>query len=475
MTHSRFPEDFVWGAATAAYQIEGAATRRRPRPVDLGHLQPYARARSADGHTGDVACDHYHRYRDDVALMRELGLRRVPVLGRLAAHPARRHRPGQPARAGLLRPAGRRAARRGESTRCVTLYHWDLPQALEDRGGWTNRDTAYRFADYAAARARPAGRPGARRGRRSTSRGVSAFLGYANGVHAPGRQEPGGAPSPPPTTCCWATAWRRRALRAAGRAAASASRSTSAADRARPTRRAPARRRRGRRLIDGLQNRLFLDPLLRGALPGGRAREHAARIGGPTHIQRRRPEAHRRADRPARDQLLHPVRTWQAGPAAPATPPTRAPRASSSCRRGAPTTAMGWPIDADRADPAAGAARRTTTRGGPLMITENGAAFDDGVDCRRPAGCTTPTGSPTSTGTCARRTRRSPGAWTCAAISSGRCWTTSSGRRATGKRFGIVHVDYADPAARTKDSALWYRGGDRRERPVDAAGRDSRV
>ncbi len=147
MTFHAFPEGFEWGASTAAYQIEGAAFEdgRGLSIWDVFCRQP---GRVVNGDTGDVACDHYHRYREDVALMRELGLQtyrfsigwpRVLPFGR-----------GEPNGKGLafydrlvdaLLEAGIRP--------CPTLYHWDLPQALQDLGGWANRDTAAHFADYA--------------------------------------------------------------------------------------------------------------------------------------------------------------------------------------------------------------------------------------------------------------------------------------------------------------------------------------
>ena len=153
-----FPAGFVWGAATAAYQIEGAAAEdgRTPSIWDTFSHTP---GKVANGDTGDVAADHYHRYRDDVALMADLGPRRLPVLGVVAAGrcPRRRRRrtPGLDFYSRLVDELLAAA-----STRSLTLYHWDLPQELEDAGGWINRDTADRFADYAAVVAERARRPG---------------------------------------------------------------------------------------------------------------------------------------------------------------------------------------------------------------------------------------------------------------------------------------------------------------------------
>ena len=142
-----FPPGFVWGAATAAYQIEGAARDdgRGPSIWDAFCRVP---GKVAGGHTGDVACDHYHRFRDDVRLMAGLGLDAYRFS---VAWPR-----VQPDGSGPADPRGIGFYDRlvdalldAGVTPYATLYHWDLPQALEDLGGWTSRDTALRFADYA--------------------------------------------------------------------------------------------------------------------------------------------------------------------------------------------------------------------------------------------------------------------------------------------------------------------------------------
>jgi beta-glucosidase len=182
-----FPPSFVWGAATAAYQIEGAAAEdgRTPSMWDVFAHTP---GKVANGDTGDVAADHYHRYRDDVALMTDLGI---------AAYRFSVSWPRViPGGIGAINPKGidfysrlvdELLAARIAPT--LTLYHWDLPKELEDAGGWTNRDTAYRFADYAAT---VAGQLGDRVPTWTTLNEpwCSAFLGYAAGEHAPGHTDP---------------------------------------------------------------------------------------------------------------------------------------------------------------------------------------------------------------------------------------------------------------------------------------------
>ena len=105
-----FPPDFLWGTATAAYQVEGAVERGRPRRVHLGPLQPHAGERSPNGETGDVACDQYHRYAEDVDLMADLGLRGIPLQHRLATLFPDGHGELNQTRPRLLQPAGGQAA-----------------------------------------------------------------------------------------------------------------------------------------------------------------------------------------------------------------------------------------------------------------------------------------------------------------------------------------------------------------------------
>ncbi|GAA3580278.1 GH1 family beta-glucosidase [Kribbella ginsengisoli] len=180
-----FGPDFLWGVSTSAYQIEGAVTEggRGRSTWDTFCAEP---GRIKDGDTGEVACDHYHRYAEDVALMKELG---VDVYRFSFSWPR-----VQPTGKGLanghgldfydrlidsLLEAGIKPA--------PTLFHWDTPQELEDAGGWLNRDITYRFADYAKILAE-----------RFSDRVplwmtinepmVLTLIGYAVGGHAPGKQ-----------------------------------------------------------------------------------------------------------------------------------------------------------------------------------------------------------------------------------------------------------------------------------------------
>jgi len=180
----RFPEGFLWGASTAAYQIEGAVAEdgRGPSIWDtFSHLE----GRTKEGDTGDVAADHYHRWPEDVALLTELGANAYRFS---IAWPRI-----QPSGSGPANPRGldfydRLVDALGERgiTPLPTLFHWDLPQPLEDEGGWLNRQTAYQFAQYAAL---VADRLGDRVKLWITLNEpfIHMTLGYALGMHAPGR------------------------------------------------------------------------------------------------------------------------------------------------------------------------------------------------------------------------------------------------------------------------------------------------
>lgn len=178
-----FPEHWVWGTATAAYQVEGAV-REDGRGVSIWDTFTHTPGTIANGDTGDIAADHYHRYPQDVALLRELGVgayrfsiawpRIFPEGG------------GRPNAAGI--DFYRRLADSLQSAGIapyVTLYHWDLPQALQDRGGWTERDTARRFGELAHTMATTLG-DGVHHWFTINEPWVAAFLGHLTGQHAPG-------------------------------------------------------------------------------------------------------------------------------------------------------------------------------------------------------------------------------------------------------------------------------------------------
>ncbi len=181
-----FPKDFVWGAATASYQIEGA-WNEDGKGESIWDRFSHTPGKIHHGDTGDVACDHYHRWRDDIALMQQLNLK------------AYRFSIGWP----RILPAGRGAVNpRGLDfynrlvdgllaaglTPFITLYHWDLPQALEDQGGWPARATAEAFVEYADVVSRALG-DRVKHWITHNEPAVATWLGYWIGEHAPGHHD----------------------------------------------------------------------------------------------------------------------------------------------------------------------------------------------------------------------------------------------------------------------------------------------
>ena len=201
----RFPDGFLWGAATAAYQIEGAPDVDGKGP-SIWDTFSHTPGKTFHGDTGDVACDSYHRYPEDIEMLKRLGVGayrfslswpRIQADGR-----------GEPNSKGLdyynrlidaLLEAGIEPA--------VTLYHWDLPQALQDKGGWANRDIAEAFAEYAAIAGEAFG-DRVHKWITLNEPWVVAHVGYRDGTRPASRSRP--RRSPPTITCCSHTAGRSR-------------------------------------------------------------------------------------------------------------------------------------------------------------------------------------------------------------------------------------------------------------------------
>jgi beta-glucosidase len=256
----KFPDGFLWGTATASYQIEGAVGEGG-RGASIWDTFSHTPGKVYRGDTGDIACDHYHRLEGDLDLMSDLGLEayrfsvawpRVQPTGS-----------GTPNREGL--DFYRRLVdglRQRDIVPMLTLYHWDLPQALEDRGGWTSRETSERFAEYAGivyeALSEEVGH-----WITLNEPWVAAWMGYGLGVHAPGRSDSAAA-----------LAATHHLLLGHGLAM---ERMRSAGDDnqlgvtlnlhpGHPSRDTEADRKAARR-VDGQANRLYLDPLFRGEYP----------------------------------------------------------------------------------------------------------------------------------------------------------------------------------------------------------------
>ena len=463
----RLPTGFLWGAGTAAYQIEGASTAdgRGPSIWDTFSRVP---GTVRGGGTGDVAVDHYHRYREDVALLAELGLSAY----RFSVSWPRI----QPTGVGPAEQRGLDFYRRlvdelldSGIEPWLTLYHWDLPQALEDAGGWPARDTAYRFADYAATVHSALG-DRVRTWTTLNEPWCSAFLGYASGEHAPGRQEPA-ASVRAAHHLLLGHGLATGALRAGGydpRIAISLN--LYGIEPATPADADAARR------IDGLQNRLFLDPVLRGAYPADVVADLAP-VTGFEHV--------RDGDLAAiaapldalginyysrfvvRDGAGTGPRPGPAGGERLLASPYPGAAAIGFDRGGPDRTVMDWEIHA------AGLARvlvRVATEYDPppLYVTENGAAFTDVV---------TPDGrvhDRERTDYLAAHLEACLDAVAAGVDLRGYfAWTfLDNFEWAWGydMRFGLVHVDHRTQRRLLKDSARWYAGSARRNAPMAVDG-----
>jgi beta-glucosidase len=381
MTPRAFPQDFAFGAATAAYQIEGAAHEdgRTDSIWDAFCRLPGA---VVNGDNGEIACDHYHRYRDDVALMARLGLQTY----RFSTSWSRVCPDGGPVNlAGLdfysrlvdeLLAAGIRP--------WLTLYHWDLPQRLEDAGGWVSRDTAYRFLDYSLAVHDVLGD-------RVTDWTTlnepwcSSFLGYIGGEHAPGRQDPAAGLAAAHHLLLGHGLVAQSLRQRDPSLALGITLNLTVADPVDPT---DAADLDAARRIDGQFNRFFLDPILRGSYPDDVLADVAhlgfAEVVHPGDLDiistpldvlginyyhgnavSARPSEH------------------ETTTAAPSPRIKRSPFPAADDvhwhRRDLPQTAMGWEVQPE------GLTRLlrrvhddyTSDAGVRLWITENGAAYDD--------------------------------------------------------------------------------------------------
>lgn len=181
----QFPDDFLWGTATAAYQIEGAH-EEDGRGESIWDRFSHTPGNVTAGDTGDIACDHYHRYPEDLQLLTDLGVGSYRFsISWPRVYPEKGH----------FNPAGLdfykrllAGLRERNIVPAVTLYHWDLPQWCQDEGGWMNRDTVQHFVDFAETVFRELG-PSVPFWITHNEPFCSAFLGHGIGVHAPGHRD----------------------------------------------------------------------------------------------------------------------------------------------------------------------------------------------------------------------------------------------------------------------------------------------
>jgi len=260
LTQGGFPGAFAWGAATSAYQIEGAA-REDGKGESIWDRFTHTPGKIEGGATGDLACDHYHRWQDDLDLMARLGLNAYRFsVAWTRVFPegyGRLNLPGLDFYDRLVDGLLARGA-----APYMTLYHWDLPQALQEHGGWLTRDTANAFADFAQAMAK---RLGDRVDHWITlNEPMSVVLeGYINGNHAPGLRDETLA-LPVAHHLLLAHGLALQAIRAEAPTVDAGITLNlmavePASDRAEDVEAAQR--------LDGLANRMFLDPVLRGEYP----------------------------------------------------------------------------------------------------------------------------------------------------------------------------------------------------------------
>ncbi|MGF7237602.1 MAG: GH1 family beta-glucosidase [Frankia sp.] len=443
-----FPAGFQWGAGTACYQIEGAVAEdgRRPSIWDTFSHTP-GKVRGDD--TGDIACDHYRRYASDVALMAEIGLDayrfsvcwpRIQPIGRGPVN-----QPGLDFYQRLtdsLLAAG--------ITPVVTLYHWDLPQALEDAGGWPARDTALRFAEFASVVHEALG-DRVDLWTTLNEPWCSAYVGYGVGRHAPGRRD-------------WGAAVRAHhhlllghglaveALRANARPAQTVSLALNLAP-VHPRSPHP-RDLAAAELVDMMFNRSFLDPVLRGRYPDpvlatfDRFTPVAELIhdGDPAII-----------GAPIDSLGVNYYWSHEVAGATPTEPGTENEWVGTEqvvrVHQPPPYTASGWPVNPD-------GLREMLVRlardypGLPMTVTENGAAYPDRTD---------PDGAVPDLDRIGYLDQHLRAAH--AAISAGAdlrgyfVWSLMDNfewAEGYAHRFGLIHVDYPTGKRTPKASAGWY-------------------
>jgi beta-glucosidase len=427
------PDGFTWGVSTSAYQIEGAAAEdgRGPSIWDTFAAEP---GRIADGTTGADACDHYHRYAEDVALIADLG---VGAYRFSISWPR-----VQPDGTGAANPAGLAfydrlvdaLLERGIAP-VATLFHWDLPQPLQDRGGWRSRDTAHRMGDYAGLVADALG-DRVRMWITLNEPFVHMSFGYGLGVHAPGETLLFGA-YPVGHHQLLGHGFAVAALRDRGDVPVAIANNYSPA---RPASDAPADRVAAD-AYDALHNRLFTEPLLGLGYPDGTVDPAVVAAGDL-------------------DVIAAPIDALGVNYYTPTC--VRAPEEGGPLPfeivplDGYPVTAFGWPVAPDGLrELLVGLHRRYGAALPPVYVTESGCAYDDVVG---------PDGScddPRRIGYLdahVRALREAQGdgvdvrgyfVWSLLDN-----WEWAEGFT---KRFGLVHVDYATQRRTPKSSYRWLR------------------
>ncbi|HET9599470.1 MAG TPA: GH1 family beta-glucosidase [Anaeromyxobacteraceae bacterium] len=433
-----FPRRFLWGAGTSAYQVEGSPLADGAGP-SIWHRFAHTPGTIRDGDTGDVACDQYHRFRDDVALMRELGLTAYRFS---IAWPR-----VLPAGTGALNPKALDHYERlvdellaSGIEPMATLYHWDLPAALDDRGGWLNPDVAGWFAEYSRAVFRRLD-DRVRLWATLNEPWVVADGGYLHGVLAPGHRSPYEAPRAS-HNLLRAHAAAVAAYRAEGRHQIGLvvnlepkhPASTGGED-VEATRRA-----------DAYMNRQYLEPSLRGRYP-----EELEDVFGeawpgwsPEDVAGLRTEIDfLGVNYYTRSLTRADAQSWPL-------------RAAAVRREGATYTETGWEVyPAGLAETLSWVKERYGDV--PLYVTENGAAFPDPSQARD-----TGVDDPLRVAYLREHLRAVQSALAAGCDVRGYfVWSLLDNlewAHGFSKRFGIVHVDFATQRRTPKSSARYYAG-----------------
>ena len=448
MSSTSFPRDVLWGAATSAYQVEGA-TGDDGRGLSIWDAFAATPGRTHEGATGAIAADHYHRMRQDVALMADLGLNayRFSIAWPRVLPEGR----GQVNAAGLDFYEGLIDALLDHGiTPVATLYHWDLPLALEAQGGWRARATAEAFADYAEIVVKRLG-DRVRHWVTVNEPWCSAYLGYCEGVHAPGIRDDAQGAVDVGHHLLLAHGLAAQRIRQVGGAAARVGAALNlfpifAGDAGAATVRAVER-------ADRFHNRWFLDPLYRGRYPDGLFAELGATpppicdgdmelISAPTDflginyynrwvVRGASSNGHNGAGGTAAD--LEYV--------------TNLPRAER--------TAMGWEVYPHGLTLLLEDLTRTY-HPPALLVTENGAAYEDSVTA---AGRVTDSQRLTylrehldALGRAVEQGAPVAGYFVWSLLDN---FEWSEGYS---KRFGLIYVEYATQRRIVKDSGRWYAG-----------------
>jgi beta-glucosidase len=434
-----FPKGFLWGTATASYQIEGAV-HQGGRGETIWDRFCHTPGKIEGGDTGDIACDHYNRFREDVGLMAHLGLKayRFSIAwARIFPAGKGRHNPeGLDFYQSLVE-----ALQENGIVPMATLYHWDLPQQLQEKGGWENRDTSHYFADYAAYLFE---RLGDRVGYWITHNEpwVTAFMGHDTGVHAPGLKNRRAALEVSHQLLlshCEATAIYRQTGRS-GKIGIALNlhpiypHSDSPGDRDAAS------------IADGYINRWFLDPLCRGDYPEDMRELYLKAYDAPSMTQEDLSLFRETQTDFVGVNYYFPYRV-RSGPKLgwfDIVPP----------EKGADTTEMGWEIYPEGMYETL--LRLHREYGSPqLFITENGAAFRDEMDANGQL--------PDDERIRFLESHISQAARAAVdgcSLKGYFVWTLLDNfewAHGYGKRFGLIHIDYETQRRTPKRSAFWYR------------------